>query len=1506
MKSKKNQRLLALILSMVLMLSASISAMAEGDVQTEASGTETTENQAAVQSLEEETVPETEALTEETDTQSAEILEEPVQESAEQEITEEPAENTETPAETTEPVQEETGEPAETTETDQTIVQSPEVQEESAVTEEQPAETTEEVITEETAVSEAAELKQEFTDENGKVTQTITAYVPEGAFQATADQISMEVSFLNTSDTDYIKGMMEELLPENYYLDGYVLYQIDFKVDGEITQPAKAVTITMSGNDLAVEDTQKAHVFYYDPENPEVEGDKDQLAEVIQKDQLIKSLQESGQSTGNIEDYDYSEIAVNDGNADTITVKGWESTIYGCYVEKEAEPVELKGKAEDIQVTLSGPASSFPQEGELALSVKKVDKETKKIVKEAIEEEAENNGQEVVDYTALDITLLHNGEEIQPLGPVNVTFTKQDREKDAEEVKETKVFHVDEEKGTATDMEAAVNTSGEAEIETTHFSVYVVVDLDQLGGQIELTVQHWAYMDVLDGVDGSDGLSGPESDNSGPSKDTIATLHYKQEFTSIYSDDTVELFNIPKKIPVEDLSKVYAATEGENYNLKEVWVLRNYQENPGEIKDDSDAIWEKHSFPGSGDDTDTITLTKNSVIRFIYEPLKTENALIQDATFYDWNVTDGPNVDVPNGYYNAWAQNDDGSRGRWFDLYWTDQGINDVHASNNFNGGNDTNSLAVGMPSCGVFHYKENATIPGTEKLLNVYTQGTSGVKGIVRGVNENGPIYADGVYDADLFNNEPHTGKYIANDYDLVFDRNGDTYTFTAVNKDGNSVLTDLETFWETYDKWTYDSNGNLTDKKNLFSNNFWPLDTIENYSGKDPLWGDYTQAGGSGARGEQLRAIVPRSDDGNAHNWFFGMRYDFEFTIGDYTGPLNFYFRGDDDFWLFIDGELVVDLGGIHSSIGELCSLEHLRAEGQDLNQKHKATIIYAERGGTGSTCYMEFTMPNVEPLEFEPEPTTSVSVEKIWNDHNNPTRPDSIEVELYYKEPGTTEWKLSDTARLNSSNNWSYTWNKLPKEGYEYKVNEKGEKDGKFGKYTVTYNPANENHLQNTDGTWSGTITNTASPSTQINVTKIWDDGGNVSGARPDQVEFQLYYRTQGTVDWSAYPNGRLILNDSNKDSNNQNHWKGTYKNLPVYSGDTNTFLEYTVMEISNGQPIAEGGNLPGKQVGSETYIYTTNYTEPERYFNNGTWIGHQAVADGTTLELTVTNSQGREIEVIKQWKGTLENKIPDSIYVGLYLEGRPVRDKYIQLKKDEGWKGSFKYLGEGEYTVKELRETTGSESAEFTIDKKGYTGIESGKVTINDVAYDVTYSKGTPTNNKTTYTIINQGSWQMIKKSENGDLLLGGAEFTLTQGGSNPVYTGTSAENTGLITWKDTAGADVNITTIDDGTYTLTEKEAPTGYQPGGNWTITIANGVPTSITKTNSDGTTDNSEKGEYKDGILTFYYKNTALYALPSSGGSGIYWYLFGGILLMMAASLIVYKNKRGEVLERK
>ena len=427
MKSKKNQRLLALILSMVLMLSASISAMAEGDVQTEASGTEVTQNLTEEQSLEEETVPETEVTTEEAgiDTQSAEISEEPVQETTEQEAAV-------TSGEATEPVQEATGESTETEvptteETTGEETQSVEGQpEETTTAEEQPAETSEETLPEEEVVSEAAELKQEFTDENGNVTQTITAYVPEGAFQATADQISMEVTLLNTDDTDYIKGMMEELIPENNYLDGYVLYQIDFKVNREIAKPAKAITITMTGNELAVEDTQKAHVFYYDSEDPEVEGDKDQLVEVIQKDQLIKSLEESGQSTENIEDYDYSEIAVNEGNADTITVKGWESTIYGCYVEKESVQ-EVTYEDDTVKVTVSADEIGIiPNKTTLQVVPISNNGDTKdqyKEVEKKLQEKAEKDEYEIAGFLAYDISFVDkDGNEVEPNGEVRVSL----------------------------------------------------------------------------------------------------------------------------------------------------------------------------------------------------------------------------------------------------------------------------------------------------------------------------------------------------------------------------------------------------------------------------------------------------------------------------------------------------------------------------------------------------------------------------------------------------------------------------------------------------------------------------------------------------------------------------------------------------------------------------------------------------------------------------------------------------------------------------------------------------------------------------------------------------------------------------------------------------------------------------------------------------------------------------------------------------------------------------
>ena len=100
------------------------------------------------------------------------------------------------------------------------------------------------------------------------------------------------------------------------------------------------------------------------------------------------------------------------------------------------------------------------------------------------------------------------------------------------------------------------------------------------------------------------------------------------------------------------------------------------------------------------------------------------------------------------------------------------------------------------------------------------------------------------------------------------------------------------------------------------------------------------------------------------------FGMQYSVKFKLTeDYVGPLEYYFFGDDDMWVFLDGRLVCDIGGVHSSIGAVCEPVGLHREGR-LRATHTLKFYYTERGLSGSTCYMQFTLPSVSsvPPEYQ----------------------------------------------------------------------------------------------------------------------------------------------------------------------------------------------------------------------------------------------------------------------------------------------------------------------------------------------------------------------------------------------------------------------------------------------------------------------------------------------------------------------------------------------------------
>ena len=420
----------------------------------------------------------------------------------------------------------------------------------------------------------------------------------------------------------------------------------------------------------------------------------------------------------------------------------------------------------------------------------------------------------------------------------------------------------------------------------------------------------------------------------GSTKVRATIKHYNADSTAdangekkkIYSDDVLE-------IPVGGRINDYA--KASNWDVKNV-VVKNTN---------TDGTENRQNYVNESEYS-KITLSKDSTVEVYYTPKKT--TVKGQTKFYDYTIMAGRGDGTywnPNGstYYSINMPSNPSYHGISSDRARLTMGES--------GSGNNGHQISKGN-----YDVYQNYTCTVNGLNANAWTGTEQVVTGLLKGLDSNGNVefnYPEpGFFDnSDLSftsNGKTRYLRKVFTDYKLVFAQNGDSYQLTQVNKPG--------------------TNGSEETKATGAGANFFPLDSID-----------------SQYKNENSTANAP-----NGHNYYFGMRYDVDFKLGDYIGPLDYEFTGDDDLWVVLDGnKVVLDLGGIHNAAtGKVDLWKYLLNEGQSKEelttaqkeQEHTLTVLYMERGAGVSNCNMNFTLPSARITQVTEAESTNLVLHKI----------------------------------------------------------------------------------------------------------------------------------------------------------------------------------------------------------------------------------------------------------------------------------------------------------------------------------------------------------------------------------------------------------------------------------------------------------------------------------------------------------------------------------------------
>lgn len=715
------------------------------------------------------------------------------------------------------------------------------------------------------------------------------------------------------------------------------------------------------------------------------------------------------------------------------------------------------------------------------------------------------------------------------------------------------------------------------------------------------------------------------------------------------------------------------------------------------------------------------------------------------------------------------------------------------------------------------------------------------------------------------------------------------------------------------------------------------------------------YERSKDKGEGNRHVASFMPYSswDDGASQNKFaFGMMISFEF-LQPKNGKINgqdmvFSFSGDDDVWVFIDNKLVLDLGGVHEratgsinfangkvyvnnqSNPTLRSVFNSDSDSDTFADytSHSLKLFYMERGRGDSNCSIKFNLP--------PRPTNSIEIVKsLANSDKEKYTSTDFQFKAYLEDeedrkqepvqynaiPEGTPYRvkkndsLTDEVRYVGANNIftlkageSAVFEGIDS-GLQFYAEEVGILSDQFDKvditdWEVTYHDLNgklvetsngkvpeqtETYLAQSEEKTAGNAARVEFKNTcnakNLNKLKITKQMNGLSTT--DKFSFEVYLTGQ---------NGQFIPYDGRYEVINK---------AGKFLREGNASSQGIISDVAPDETIVIDQLLSGTEFKvNEIKPDDSKYKDPIKKVEDGSCDrGTVTGSDGKiALEkdahVIITNTLKVDLTVNKVWsdRGIKHS----SIYAGLY-KADGTASSYVELSENNKYSDVFRNVSSSDL-VYELRPVTVNENAEFTINGKGYVKVEANNIIVakannTDTKYKVSYDEKAVSEDGTmiTQTITNTKivtNLNLIKVEKNNkEHLLKNAKFALYTANDDYTY-----KESNLVTDKiktDSYGR-ATVNELVPGKYVLKETKAPDGYSLSANVWQVLVNDDQSVEVKLNGDVV-------KSKDGA--FFIENIKLYSLPSTGGSGIYWYMIGGMVLMSAAAWILYKNKCREVL---